>query len=421
MKIIFTLFTLIFFSGLYASDKKGSYRIEAAGIDSKYFEEQIGPLSYFEPKPDKDGIITHENEGAPVSWEVYVPENYDPAKPAGILSYINAGDGGKVPGKWRSLMDKHNLIWIGANKSGNFVSGSKKKPYYNYWRHVLSIKGVQMIKEAYNIDEDRVFLSGMSGGGRVSSLLITSRPDIYKGAIYNCGCNRWYNELSPKVVKEASKNYYVLLSGTKDFNLPGTKSLYTYYQDNGFKNSKLVVVDGLGHKTPDTDDYDKALKYLDTPKKLRLEEAVTNAYKAEKSKKYSDAMQLFGKAAGYGSQEAQEKLDAYKMEIDSMYKTARDAEKIRDFVLCLNTFDAIYKKFGMEIGKEAYDQSKALKKEKQIVLEIKAMAYFLKIEKAIKGGNTNDKVKAALEKVIKTCPESFAARRAKEELDKIAG
>ena len=70
----------------------------------------------------------------------------------------------------------------------------------------------------------------------------------------------------------------------------------------------------------------------------------------------------------------------------------------------------------MDIDKEAYDRSKTLKKDKQVVLEIRAMAYFLKVEKAIKGGNTSGKVKAVLQKMMKTCPESFAAKRAQEEL-----
>ena len=421
MKFLHYLFLFLASTSLLASEKKGQYRIDAPGITEQFFSENIGPLDNFKLKPDKDGIITHQNGGDAISWEVYVPDSYNPSKPIGILSYINAGNGGRIPGKWKELMGKHNLIWIGANQSGNYVGGDKKKPYYTYWRQILSIKGVALMKEAYNIDEDRIFISGFSGGGRVSSLLATWKPEIYKGAIYNCGCNRWYNTLDSKTVKNASKNYYVLLSGTKDFNKPGTESLYEYYKENGFKNSKLMVIEGLGHGLPGTTDYDKAIQFLDTPKKLRLEEALESAYSAESNKQYEKAIQLFAKAAGYGSKEAKEKYEEYNEEIKSMYKTAEDAGAIRDFVLCLNTYDAIYKKYGMGIGKDAYDKSKSMKKDKQVVLEIKAMAYFLKIEKALKKGNKNDKVKTALKKVIETCPESFAAKRAKEELEKISG
>jgi hypothetical protein len=68
-------------------------------------------------------------------------------------------------------------------------------------------------------------------------------------------------------MKLAKDNYYVLLSGTKDFNLPGTKSVHNYYQKNRIENTKLIVVEGLGHSTPDTKEMDEALEYLNTPLK----------------------------------------------------------------------------------------------------------------------------------------------------------
>ncbi|MCM8536982.1 MAG: prolyl oligopeptidase family serine peptidase, partial [Lentisphaeraceae bacterium] len=420
MKFI-SILTLVFFTCFHlTAEKKGSYRIDEPGIKVETFEKHIGPITKFELTPNKDGYLSHENDGKAVSWEVYVPENYNPSKPSGILSYISPGNGGKLPGKWKELMDKHNLIWIAANNSGNFYQNDKKKPYYNYWRTLLSLEGVTRIKAAYKIDSDRVFLSGFSGGGRVSSYLITERPEVYKGAIFICGCNTWSNKLDRKILKEAAKGYYVHLTGTKDFNLPGTKSVHNFYKKNGFKdNSKLMIIDGLGHSTPDTADYDTAIQFLDTPKELRKKEALKLALQTEKRKKYAEAMNLFAKAAAYGSKEAEEKYQSYQNEISSMLKTAKDAEAVRNFVLSINTYDALVKKFGKELGEEAYSKSKALKKDKQIITEIKAQAYFLKILRAIKKGNTNDKVKAALKKVIDTCPESHAAKLAKAELDKI--
>ncbi|MCM8533144.1 MAG: prolyl oligopeptidase family serine peptidase [Lentisphaeraceae bacterium] len=423
MKYFHILFIFFLTNHLLADEgeyKKGYYQIKAPGILTEVFEKDFGPLKNYKLKLDAKGFVTHENDGRAVSWEVYVPDNYDPAKPAGILSYINSGNGGKLPGKWRELMDKHNLIWIGANESGNNRPQNKKAPTYNYWRWLLSMKGVALIKEKYKIDSDRVFLSGMSGGGRVSSLLVPRRPDIYKGGIYLCGCNRWDKETYPKNIKLASNGYYVFLTGTKDFNLNDTKGVHNFYQKNGFKdNSKLMIVDGLGHSTPGTADYDLAIQFLDTPKELRKKEALDLALKTEKRKKYAEAIELFAKAAAYGSKEAEEKYQTYQNEISSMLKTAKDAEAVRDFVLSINTYDAVVKKFGKELGKEAYSKSTNLKKDKQIITEIKAQAYFLKIQKAIKKGNTNDKVKAALKKVIDTCPESHAAKLAKVELDKI--
>lgn len=414
MKLILSITFFFLVVSVYSVEQKGAFRIDAPGIKADFFEEHMGSLKKFELKATEKGYVTYKNDGNPLSWEVFVPDSYNPSQPAGILTYINSANRGNLPRSYKELLKKHNLIAIGANTGGNEI--------WTYWRQILAISAVHKIKEKYKVDEDRIFITGTSGGGRVTSLLAIAKPEIFKGAIYLIGCNRWGKEVSPQAIKLAKKNYFVFITGTKDFNLEDTKGVHRYYKENGFKdNTKLIIVEGMKHSNPPANEFDSALKFLDTPKEKRKNETLTEAVKAEKNKQYAKAMQLFAKAAGYGSKEAVEKYEAYNQEIKAMYKTAEDAEAVRDFVLCLNTYDAIHKKFGVDLGKAAYDKSKSLKRDKQVVLEIKAMAYFLKIEKALKKGNTNEKVQAALKKVIDTCPESFAAKRAQEELDKIGG
>ena len=55
----------------------------------------------------------------PIEWSTYVPESYDAEVAAGILVFIGAGNSGRIPKEWKELMDRRNLIWIGANRSGN--------------------------------------------------------------------------------------------------------------------------------------------------------------------------------------------------------------------------------------------------------------------------------------------------------------
>jgi hypothetical protein len=52
-------------------------------------------------------------------WALYVPESYDPESPAGLLVFISPTDSGRMPGRYRQVLDDNNLIWIGANHSGN--------------------------------------------------------------------------------------------------------------------------------------------------------------------------------------------------------------------------------------------------------------------------------------------------------------
>ena len=410
MRLLTLITFLLISTALAESVKTGEYTIKDSGIDAEIFEKVTG----LDPKKleltPKDGKYTFENNGKELSWQVYVPKNYKSSKPAGVLVYINAGDGGKVPGKWKELMDKHNLIWIGADNSGN--------KFYNYWRVSMALEGLRRIKETYSINEERVYLSGFSGGGRISSLLAIGKPDIFKGGIYNCGCNAPPTN-DEKSLKIARENYYVFITGTKDFNLNDTKGVAASYSKNKFDNTKLIIVDGLAHNIPDTKEMDQAIEYLNTPLIEKGKEAMDKAVAAEKRKKIGEAIKWYKKAAGFNVEEAVTKADALQKEIDDLYAECDAAEKERDYVKALQTYDVIYRTYGREIGEKAMERSKALKSDKKVVLEIKAMLYYLKIAKAMEGGNKGEKVLAALKKVVETAPGSKAAELAEKDLKEL--
>jgi len=59
-------------------------------------------------------IAPHES----ITWEFYVPDSYRPGNPAGLMVYISPSASGKIPRRWKSVMDKHNIIWVAANRPG---------------------------------------------------------------------------------------------------------------------------------------------------------------------------------------------------------------------------------------------------------------------------------------------------------------
>lgn len=191
----------------------------------------------------------------PVSWEIYVPDNYDPAKPAGVLVFINSKDSGKILDEWKGLMAKHNLIWVGANNSGNDMAIPQRVAY--------AILAPKVINMHYTINTERVYLSGFSGGGRMASMVATEYNRIFKGAIYNSGANFW-GESALTRYQEMSNNRYVFVAGTEDFNLEDTKQVYNDYLDAGVKNSKLIIVPNMPHKRPGAEILDAAIDYLDS-------------------------------------------------------------------------------------------------------------------------------------------------------------
>lgn len=190
----------------------------------------------------------------PIEWKVYVPESYSSERPAGVLVYISPSQTGSIPNHWKSLMDEHNLIWIGANKSGNRVLVPRRMTY--------ALMAPAVIDKNYAIDIHRVYLSGFSGGGRAASIVAVQYPQIFRGAIFNCGADFW-GEDPPQDLELVKTNRYVFLTGSNDHNLEPTKKAFRGFQSAGILNSKLMVIRDMGHTNPKRRDFDKAIAFLD--------------------------------------------------------------------------------------------------------------------------------------------------------------
>lgn len=216
-----------------------------------------------------DYKISEEN------FYVYVPSDYAEDDSYGLLVWISAGESGRMPDGWDKLMDKHKLIWVGAHWSGNKHNVPGR-------RMALALDAVHNIKKMYNIDPNRIYVSGISGGGRVASILAIHYPDVFSGGIFVVGVEYWeavavtgvprqFYKPIPRpqskylaIAKERGR--YVLLTGDKDSNRIQT---WDYYEKGYKKNLKHVLyiqVPGMGHELPPVEWYEKAIVFLDTAK-----------------------------------------------------------------------------------------------------------------------------------------------------------
>ena len=189
-----------------------------------------------------------------ITWKMYVPETYDPTIPAGLMVYISPSQKGWMPRPWQSVIDDENLIWISANASGNEVVVAK--------RMIYAVLAPQIATASYRIDPDRVYLSGFSGGGKVSGMVAINFANIFRGAIYICGAEYW-SEDRPQMFSYVEKNRYVFLTGTEDFNRDLTYKIYRKYQSAGLVNVDLINVPRMTHQNPSTRYFLKAINFLD--------------------------------------------------------------------------------------------------------------------------------------------------------------
>ena len=410
MKFIYTTLTLLLTLASYGEQhRKGKYSITDAAIPRAYYEDLHQRWTGSDqkiPSGDRIPVQTIKNKQFDqVTWDIVVPESYDPNIPAGIITYITPGSGKA----FISLLSQYNLIMITAKNSSNDT--------YTYARISMALWGVDKLKELYNIDTDRVFISGMSGGGRVSSIAAALFPEIYKGAIYQCGCNFMHDNEKSQVNK-MKDNYFYFLTGDGDFNLEDTQRVHKKYTDAKILNTKIHVQKNHKHRTLPTEVLDKALAYIDTPRVAKLETLYTKGMTALKKKQFSEAFKNLQVAAVGGHEQASEEFE----KIQAPYTEIKDAissfDQEKDYVQAYKHIQKLISTYGKEMASEELKIVENYKQNPAILKEFKADAYLEKIKAAMKRkGSSKEKIEAGLKKILDLCPNTKTAERAQILLD----
>ncbi len=229
--------------------------------------ERMQHVPQTQPPADIDYRISDE------TYSVYVPSDYTADRPYGLLVWVSAGERGDMPRGWDALMDKHRLIWIGAHRSGNRHSVPAR-------RMPLALDAAFNMTKKYNIDPNRVYVSGISGGGRVASILAMHYSEVFSGGIFVVGVEYWeplpvtgrpgqfwppMPRPQPTYLAIARKRgRYVLLTGDHDGNRLQTKDYYERGYKKQLNHVLYIQVPGMGHQMPPMEWYEKAIIFLDT-------------------------------------------------------------------------------------------------------------------------------------------------------------
>ncbi|MBT5186366.1 MAG: hypothetical protein HOH19_06545 [Kordiimonadaceae bacterium] len=190
------------------------------------------------------------DQNANITWEVFVPKTYNPSEPAGIMVFAGAPQQVRPPMGWLSVMEDSNLIWVAARKSDNGAS--------IHQRELLAMMSVPLIEERYNINKDRIYITGE---GRISGMAAMDYPEIFKGAIY-LGQKVWSDDAADKIAKLIN-NRYVFVTNRNHMPPRSVRYAHSKYEDAGVKNTKLLhIKTGLRFSRPKLAE---SIAYLDNP------------------------------------------------------------------------------------------------------------------------------------------------------------
>lgn len=220
-------------------------------------------------------------------FEVHVPPAYDGSVAYGLIVYTNSGKGGNAR-QYAELMAKHRLIWIGATEVPNERSVAV--------RFGLALDAAWNMPRRYRIDPRRVYACGNSGGGRCSSRVAPTWPELFSGGIYLVGCNPPVLPADKALAARAQAGRYALVTGSEDFNRKDTQGVLEAYKGMGFKQVQYFEQQGLGHANPSAEWFEKALTFCD--KQLVDEAAALLAQgQALENKKAYEAAVLYRRVA----------------------------------------------------------------------------------------------------------------------------
>lgn len=230
-----------------------------------------------------------------IEFQLIVPEQYTDDGSYGLLVFIHpvseitATDPrsffyGRV---LEEVLAKHKLIWVSFDAAGN--------PVLPHKRMGLALDAVHNVTRDYEIDPRRVYLSGTSGGGRMTCMTAIYHPEIFTGAIPIIGTLYfrqvpvpddpelrkllheqpgenavWPQQLvrpdRRRLERMALEQRWVLLAGSEDYNMPQMRTHFElgFARDN-FRHAHYLEVPGMGHDYPEPQWFERAIVLLDAP------------------------------------------------------------------------------------------------------------------------------------------------------------
>lgn len=195
---------------------------------------------------------------------IRLPAGYDEADPPGILVWVDPTDRGVPPHSIHAAADELNLICVGAINAGN------RRPVHD--RLQLALDGVATVSANVPVRLDRVYATGMSGGGRCVGMLWLGFEDVFSGGVAIVGLNSQHvvhasGRMLQAALSKPSRSpreggRLAAITGDADFNHLETLARINALTRDGY-DAKAFTVPDMGHTMPAPERFAEALQWVD--------------------------------------------------------------------------------------------------------------------------------------------------------------
>ena len=165
------------------------------------------------PSGYKARTYTHPTRGT-LNYRLFVPESYDPSRKYPIVVFLH-GKSRKGSDNIRQIGTAGAMVWVKPEQQQKhpcFVIAPQAPPDSGWGcpailpelmdpiQNVMAV--LDELEKEFNIDTDREYITGQSGGGGGSATLIISLPNRFAAAVLVCPANRgkaWRTEHAQRV------------------------------------------------------------------------------------------------------------------------------------------------------------------------------------------------------------------------------
>ena len=189
------------------------------------------------------------------SYQRFVPKDYRSDKAWPVVLHISAGKRGTGWNVWKSVCQRHGILFVGPHNAGNDCPGPR--------RARIVLDALDDVRRNYHIDPDRTYLCGFSGGGRVACQLAFALPELFGGVVPLCAAGELRTEpwLRQRVIDRLSVAF---VTGERDFNRGEVERFRGPMLSDVGVRTKVWVVPGLGHRPPGPPILEDVFQWLET-------------------------------------------------------------------------------------------------------------------------------------------------------------
>jgi predicted esterase len=215
---------------------------------------------------DKGVFVSVEEAVRPPDYApsmiTYCPEDYDSTEKIGVYIHIGAGPKAVAPNPgYCEMMDNHRLVYASPNGTSNAEADMR--------RCAITLDALAQLRKDFNVDENRIYVGGTSGGGAESTFATFLWPQDFRAAFnsvrsFQVTSSTCLPFADSSDIRTASKNRqpFAFISGPGDSNYPYMPRSEENFREHGFV-VRFFDIPGMKHQMASPETFDQVIRWVE--------------------------------------------------------------------------------------------------------------------------------------------------------------